>query len=192
MNWETYLALGDSITIGARTYQGYPEFAGRNLQTSLDKYWNVINHAQCGFTAIDLVRYVDLHFSTLLKHQASITTIMIGTNDVKKNTSVHDFEIALNQLILKAKLLTPSSKVVVLNIPQFPKGVMYPYTFEMNTKIAEFNQSIERISKEHQIQNLGVKLEHNDLYDGVHLNQIGVEKVASHISDFVLLERGIS
>lgn len=191
MNWETYLALGDSITIGARTYQGYPEFAGRNLQTSLDKYWNVINHAQCGFTAIDLVRYVDLHFSTLLKHQASITTIMIGTNDVKKNTSLDDFEIALNQLILKAKLLTPSSKVVVLSIPKFPKGVMYPYTYEMNTKISEFNGSIERITKSHGVQNLSIELEQTDLFDGVHLNQVGVEKVASRISDFVLLERGM-
>lgn len=192
MNWETYLALGDSITIGARTYQGYPEFAGRNLQTSLDKYWNVINHAQCGFTAIDLVRYVDLHFSTLLKHQASITTIMIGTNDVKKDTSSDDFEIALNQLILKAKLLTPSSKVVVLSIPNFPKGVMYPYTYEMNAKIDEFNQIIERIAKKQQVQNLGIELEQTDLFDGVHLNQVGVEKVAAKISDFVLLERGIA
>lgn len=192
MNWETYLALGDSITIGARTYQGYPEFAGRNLQTSLDKYWNVINHAQCGFTAIDLVRYVDLHFSTLLKHQASITTIMIGTNDVKKNTSNDDFEIALNQLILKAKLLTPSSKVVVLSIPNFPKGVMYPYTYEMNAKIDEFNQIIEGIAKKQQVQNLGIELEQTDLFDGVHLNQVGVEKVAAKISDFVLLERGIA
>lgn len=192
MNWETYLALGDSITIGARTYQGYPEFAGRNLQTSLDKYWNVINHAQCGFTAIDLVRYVDLHFSTLLKHQASITTIMIGTNDVKKNTSNDDFEIALNQLILKAKLLTPSSKVVVLSIPNFPKGVMYPYTYEMNAKIDEFNQIIEGITKKQHVQNLGIELEQTDLFDGVHLNQVGVEKVAAKISDFVLLERGIA
>lgn len=192
MNWETYLALGDSITIGARTYQGYPEFAGRNLQTSLQKYWNVINHAVSGFTAIDLVRYVDLHFATLLKHEASFTTIMIGTNDVKKDTSVENFTVALNQLILKAKLLTPSSRVVVLSIPHFPKGVMYPYTYDMNAKIAEFNQVIELISNEHKVQNLQVHLDSSELFDGVHLNEIGVEKVAKLVSDYVLAERGIS
>lgn len=192
MNWETYLALGDSITIGARTYQGYPEFAGRKLQTALQKYWNVINHAVSGFTTIDLVRYVDLHFATLLGHQASITTIMIGTNDVKKNTSSENFSIALNQLILKAKLLTPSAKVVILNIPSFPKGVMYPYTFDMNAKIAEFNVIIQQISMEHDVQNLAVELDQSELFDGVHLNELGVNKVAKLISDYVLAERGIN
>ena len=192
MNWETYLALGDSITIGARTYQGYPEFAGRNLQTSLQKYWNVINHAVSGYTAIDLVRYVDLHFATLLKHESSFTTIMIGTNDVKNDTSVENFTIALNQLILKAKLLTTSSKVVVLSIPHFPKGVMYPYTYDMNAKISEFNRVIELISNEHTVQNLQVQLDSSELFDGVHLNEIGVEKVAKLVSDYVLAERGIN
>lgn len=192
MNWETYLALGDSITIGARTYQGYPEFAGRNLQTSLQKYWNVINHAVSGYTAIDLVRYVDLHFATLLKHESSFTTIMIGTNDVKNDTSVENFTIALHQLILKAKLLTPSSKVVVLSIPHFPKGVMYPYTYDMNAKISEFNRVIELISNEHTVQNLQVQLDSSELFDGVHLNEIGVEKVAKLVSDYVLAERGIN
>lgn len=191
MNWETYLSLGDSITIGARTYQGYPEYVGRNLQQAQDKYWNVINHARSGYTAIDLVRHIDLHFADLLQHQASITTIMIGTNDVKKDTSHEDFRIAFNQLLIKAKLLTPTSKILVLSIPSFPKGVMYPYTFEMNTKIAEFNELIKHISEQHRVQGLTVELESEDFFDGVHLNQIGVEKVASSVSQFILAERGI-
>src|SRR5690606_28595423 len=106
MNWETYIAFGDSITIGARTYLGYPELVGNELSKRLKKQWNVINHAVSGFKAIDLARDIDKNFASLVLHKSSITSILIGTNDVKENTSIEDFKIALNQILLKAKLLT--------------------------------------------------------------------------------------
>ena len=127
MNWETYLALGDSITIGARSYSGYPELAGRLLEQRLSKQWNVINHSVSGFKAIDLARYIDLHFSTLQTHRASISTILIGTNDIKEKTDPDDFRMALNLVMLKAKMLTVNSNVVALFIPEFQNGIMYPY-----------------------------------------------------------------
>lgn len=41
MNWETLLCMGDSITIGSRSYLGYPEYAGHYLSTETNKKWNV-------------------------------------------------------------------------------------------------------------------------------------------------------
>lgn len=75
MNWETYIAFGDSITIGARTYLGYPELVGDKLSGRLNKHWNVINHSVSGFKAIDLARYIDKHFSSLQEHKKYVDEI---------------------------------------------------------------------------------------------------------------------
>ncbi|NQV02922.1 MAG: hypothetical protein HQ542_09770 [Bacteroidia bacterium] len=53
MNWETLISFGDSITIGARSYLGYPEICGDLLENILNKDWHVINHARNGFTTIN-------------------------------------------------------------------------------------------------------------------------------------------
>lgn len=191
MNWETYLAFGDSITIGARTYLGYPEIVGNTLSTRLAKQWNVINHSVSGFKAIDLARYIDQHFANLKSFQASISTILIGTNDLKEHTSAHDFLIAYNQLILKVKLLTTNKNVVLIQIPEFHQGLMYPYFIEMNETAAQFNSIIDKLADEHSIRVL--KLEHSaeDFLDGIHLNEAGNKNFARQISSYILNDKGI-
>ena len=47
MTWETYIAFGDSITKGARTYLGYPELVGHSLNTHLAGKWNDHGVATC-------------------------------------------------------------------------------------------------------------------------------------------------
>ena len=191
MNWETYIAFGDSITIGARTYLGYPEFAGAILEDDLSKEWNVVNCAVSGYTAIELSRHIDNNYCNLIKHRSSITTILIGTNDAKSGTSQKNFEIALNQILIKSKLLTENSNVVLLMIPELKKGVMYPYNIEMNSKITELNQSIEKLAKKHEVKILSLKVEKDDFFDGVHLSELGVENFGKQVSSFILSERGI-
>src|SRR6185369_15883500 len=105
MNWETYIAFGDSITIGARTYLGYPEHVGKLLEQTTKKKWNVINHAESGYTAADLLRSIDRNLQNLKGDTSSISTLLIGTNDVKLGTDVNDFEIAYSLLLLKIKLI---------------------------------------------------------------------------------------
>ncbi|MFT7613488.1 MAG: lysophospholipase L1-like esterase [Parvicellaceae bacterium] len=191
MNWETYIALGDSITIGARTYLGYPEFTGTILEGRLSKEWNVVNCAESGFTAIELARYIDNNYSSLTKHRSSITTILIGTNDLKSGTSQQNFEIALTQIIIKSKILTQNSNVVLLMIPELQEGIMYPYNIEMNSKVAELNQSIEKLAKKHNVKTLSLKVEKEDFFDGVHLSDTGVENIGRQVSNYILSERGI-
>ena len=143
MNWETYIAFGDSITIGARTYLGYPEFIGRILEQKTHKSWNVINHAVSGYTAIDLARSIDANIQNLKNSAPGVCTLLIGTNDVKANTHPHDFEIAINLLLGKIRLIAPAANIKTFDIPLFPKGVMYPYTIEMNLNIPFFFNAIE-------------------------------------------------
>lgn len=192
MNWETYMAFGDSITIGARTYLGYPELVGDKLSKNLNKQWNVINHSVSGFKAIDLARYIDLHFSTLKEQQSSISTILIGTNDIKEKTSIEDFKIALNQIIIKTKLLTVNKNVLLFSIPTFHKGIMYPYSIEMNSTISVFNQVIQELADQHHIRVLELEHSESDFIDGVHLNQTGIEHFSVQITNYILKDKGIT
>ncbi len=86
MNWETYISIGDSITKGARTYLSYPERTVYGLKQKLNKDWNLINISENGFTVIDILRYIDKHYSNISNQQAGLTTILIGTNDAKNHS----------------------------------------------------------------------------------------------------------
>jgi lysophospholipase L1-like esterase len=58
MNWETLLCLGDSITIGARSYLGYPDYAADYLKQKTNKNWLAVNYAVSGYTTIQLARHM--------------------------------------------------------------------------------------------------------------------------------------
>lgn len=191
MNWETYIAFGDSITIGARTYLGYPELVGAKLSESLNKQWNVINHSSSGFKAIDLSRYIDKYFSSLSEHKSVVTTVLIGTNDIKEKTTNEDFKIALNQIFIKTRLLTMNKNVIVFLIPEFHKGIMYPYSIEMNEKIKVFNEIIVNLANEHFIRVYELSHSEDDFIDGVHLNRLGIENFSNQISKYILKDKGI-
>jgi lysophospholipase L1-like esterase len=191
MNWETYIALGDSITIGARTYIGYPELVGDKLSRHLRKQWNVVNHSFSGFKAIDLARSIDLNYTTLMAHKASITSILIGSNDVKESTSEHEFKIAMNQIILKSKLLTTNKNVVVIAIPTFQEGIMYPYSIDMNNTVRQFNGVIEQLAHVNNIRMVEIKYGEIDFLDGVHLNINGTQNFSEQICRYILKDKGI-
>lgn len=191
MNWETYTAFGDSITIGARSYLGYPEVAAARLEQELDKHWDVVNCAVSGITTIELARLIDQQYSHLKAKQSSISTILIGTNDVKKNTGLKDFEIALNLVIIKVKLLTQAENVVVLQIPKLQKGIMYPYNYEMNDTIAVYNQAICAAANHHHVKTMELQLQPDHFLDGVHLNNEGAHHAGGQIAEMILTDRGM-
>ena len=191
MNWETYTAFGDSITKGARTYLGYPELVGSELTSRLQTQWNVINHSVCGFKAIDLARYIDLHFLSLKDKQSSISTLLIGTNDIKEKTRPEDFRIALNQVILKTKLLTTSGNVIVMAIPELHKGITYPYSIAMNEDVTLLNAEIKKLADEHHIRMLSIAHSEYDFTDGVHLNANGLTTFSSQIVGQILKDKGM-
>ena len=82
MNWETLRCYGDSITFGARTYLGYPEYCSQTLQAKTEKLWNTQNIAVSGYTVLDLLRHIDQHPLFVSKHNCpEVVTVLIGTND---------------------------------------------------------------------------------------------------------------
>jgi lysophospholipase L1-like esterase len=192
MNWETLLCLGDSITIGARSYLGYPDYAADFLKQKTNKQWLAVNYAVSGYTTIQLARHIVSNYDSLLELKPLLTTILIGTNDVKIGTDLELYKIALNQTILLAKLLTLNKNVILFKIPQLGKGVMYPYTIDMNQSIDTFNIVIEELAHEHNCQLVTLPIQDEDYYDGVHLTENGSKKVAQFLADFIGKVRGLA
>ncbi len=191
MNWETLLCLGDSITIGARSYLGYPDYAADFLKQKTNKQWLAVNYAVSGYTTVQLARHIVTNYDSLLELKPLLTTILIGTNDVKIGTNLELYKIALNQTILLAKLLTLNKNVMLFKIPQLGKGVMYPYTIDMNQSVDTFNIAIEELAHEHNCQLITLPIEDADYYDGVHLTEEGSKKVAQYLADLIGKARGL-
>lgn len=191
MNWETYIAIGDSITKGARTYLSYPEKVAHGLKQNLNKNWNLINISESGHNVIDMLRLIDKNYSSVSNNLSGITTILLGTNDVKNDTDISDFRIAYDLLVLKAKLFTQHENVILIEIPNFPKGIMYPYNFQMNDNINLFNKTINEIAKDHNIRTFKFNTDKNDFFDGVHLSQQGVNNCSSQLLQFILSDKGL-
>jgi lysophospholipase L1-like esterase len=191
MNWESLLCLGDSITYGARSYLGYPEYTGNLLSEALSKHWNVINHANNGSTAADLSRSVSNNFMNLKGFAPGVSTILIGTNDAKAGTPVEDFEIALRQIVIKSIHLTANSNVILFELPHFREGIMYPYQLSMNASIDGLNAAIRSVAADFKIRTFSFETAPDQFYDGVHLTDVGSKAWATQLSSFILSDRGL-
>ena len=192
MNWETLICFGDSITAGARSYLGYPEYAGDALKKNLNKEWNIINYSANGLTTIGLVRSVNEKFSSLKSFDPSMISVLIGTNDLKENITEEEFRIAYSQLVVKLKLICKNNHIVLIKIPNLPAGVMYPYHFNMNEKIILFNNVIGQIASEQDLKVFEFDIPNDHFFDGVHLNESGSKLCGSQLAKFILLDKGIS
>ncbi len=185
MNWETLLCLGDSITIGSRSYLGYPEYCGDYLVKTTQKDWNVINHATAGFTTIDLVRQIDKKIAALRAFKPDFASVLIGTNDLKNNTSVSDFKIASQQLLVKVTLIVGSTNFVLVEIPKLMEGVMLPYRLEMNHLVDQYNTIIHQLAVDKKIEVIKFTNDPSYFYDGVHLNPLGSSKWGTELGGYI-------
>ncbi|MBA3901104.1 MAG: SGNH/GDSL hydrolase family protein, partial [Bacteroidetes bacterium] len=147
--------------------------------------------AVCGYTAMDLARYISSNFSNLKQFEPGIISILIGTNDVKKNTLATDFEIAYRQVILKALLLSCNRNVVLIKLPYFPKNVAYPYNFGMNEKVDSCNEIIGKMAANYNLRIMEFQLNDADLFDGVHLNAAGSKSAGLQLSRFIEADKGL-
>jgi lysophospholipase L1-like esterase len=191
MNWETLLSLGDSITIGSRSYLGYPEYCGNFLSNETKKNWNVINHAVAGYTTIDLCRSIDKVYFNLKNAKPDIGTILVGTNDLKSKTSPKIFKISYEQLVTKLRLILGNNNIILIEIPKLINGVMLPYTIGMNELVEEYNKIIFSIAQENGLMYVKLEYKADLFFDGVHLNELGSEVVGKQISNYILKLRMI-
>lgn len=186
MNWETLLSLGDSITIGSRSYLGYPEYCGNYLSKETNKHWNIVNHAVAGYTVIDLARSIDANYWNLKAAKPDIITLLIGTNDLKSNTSESVFKATYELLVTKARLIVGNKNIILIEIPKLMNGVMLPYNVEMNKTVDMYNTIIRSIADDNGLYCTSLEYEAQMFFDGVHLNESGSDAIGKQISDYIL------
>lgn len=190
MNWETILCIGDSITIGARSYLGYPEYLGHFLQEKTGASWNVINLAVSGYNCRDIYRHLNNNYPMVNVQNPSVATILIGTNDLKQQTDIVAFRIAYEALIVKTKLLVSHNNIFLIKIPLLGVGVKYPYKFSMNEEIPKYNTIIGKLAKKYNFRTIELNTEASEFYDGVHVNESGSRSYAQQILKNILSEKG--
>lgn len=191
MNWETLLALGDSITIGSRSYLGYPECAGKELEAHTHKHWSIHNFSVSGYTCIDLNRYLSLHYANIVETRPEVISILIGTNDAKKGTNPDNYRTAYDQLLTKTRLINRESRLIMIKIPGLREGVVFPYTMQMNETIDTYNQIIEQLAGKHGAELLSFQLESEHFFDGVHLNDVGSHAAGQQLARCILTAKGM-
>ena len=192
MNWETLVCFGDSITAGARTYLGYPEYSADFLQREIGNSWNILNIAVNGFTSCDLLRKITTDGNNIEQYNPNFFTLLIGTNDVKKSTPINEFRIAYDLLVLKILLLAKHKNGIIISIPKFRRGLKFPYKYDMNTKVNEYNKTIADIGRKYDLEVLDLDLDDEDFFDGIHLNEKGSIKVAVQITNYILKKKDLN
>ena len=186
MNWETILCLGDSITIGARSYLGFPEYCAALLESETQKNWNVINLSKSGMTTIELHRYLDFVGFSFSSCKPEVINILIGTNDLKSSTSLEDFEIAYRALVVKVRATHPNAFLILNEIPYLLPGVMLPYKTSMNDRVSDFNKIINDIAQTIGVEVLKFQFENSHMFDGVHLNSKGSKHIGETLARKIL------
>jgi lysophospholipase L1-like esterase len=138
----TYLALGDSYTIGEGVAL-HDSFPYQLVQLLRDKRKDVYGPeivAKTGWTTAELISHLD---HIVLNHAYDFITLLIGVNNQYRGLDVKEYGIDLEDLVQKAVALVKNdaSRVLVMSIPDWGKS---PFakgrdTGKIGEEIGKFN-----------------------------------------------------
>lgn len=162
----TYLALGDSYTIGEGVDKkdSYPNQLVAELQKHHLNFSPPTVIAQTGWSTGELkegIAHAGLDGKTF-----DIVTLLIGVNNQYRGLSVNGYQHEFTDLVEQAILFAGGNpgRVVVLSIPDWgvtPFAHGGPYLLEKITReIDRFNQIGQEISKHHQVYYLDITEEY--------------------------------
>ncbi len=136
-HYSTYLALGDSYTIGESVplFESFPYQVAQLMRKAKYHFQAPEMVAKTGWTSSELAEHI-LH--TELNDQYDFVTLLIGVNNQYRDLVIKDFETDFNFLVNKAIHFAgnKSNRVMVLSVPD------WGYTPFANGK------DIQKISKE--------------------------------------------
>lgn len=148
----TYLALGDSYTIG----EGVPVFDNFPYQTvKLLRQKGLKIHApeivaKTGWTTDELIAGIENNYT--LNEKYDLVTLLIGVNNQYRGRDIEEYKVQFNQLLNKAIKYAGGKKsnVIVLSIPDW--GVT-PFAEGKNmskiaSEIDKYNAAQEKITRE--------------------------------------------
>jgi lysophospholipase L1-like esterase len=158
-HYFTYLALGDSYTIG----EGVPLYESFPYQTvQLLRVKGLHIHAPeivatTGWTTLELAEHI---LNIKLNEDYDFVTLLIGVNNQYRGSSVEDYKNDFEFLLKKALHFADdkNDRVIVLSIPDWS---VTPFAKERDTKIISeeidaFNKINEAISKQYKVHYIDI------------------------------------
>lgn len=161
-NWNSYVALGDSLTFGVGVSdpaQTFPADFGELLyQKQSFHYYNL------GIPGAKTDQLINIELPKMEKLDPKIITLLIGINDVLDMQPADKFQKNY-QLILDQITKNSQTKVIILNIPDLVnnKVMLPPYNYLVDLRIRQFNSIIALLISEKQKSFTNLKFV--DLYD---------------------------
>jgi lysophospholipase L1-like esterase len=148
-NAYTYLALGDSYTIGESVaiHETFPYQAVQILRNAGKNFTAPRIIAQTGWTTADLIAQLD---RVILNTAYDFVTLLIGVNNQYRGFAATEYELEFSTLLLRAISLAPDTKhVIVLSIPDWSET---PFATgrdrqKISADIALYNRINHSISK---------------------------------------------
>lgn len=150
----TYLALGDSYTIGEGVplYQSYPYQTVQLLRSWGQPFCAPEIIARSGWTTSELASRID---HTIFNSIYDVVSLLIGVNNQYRGTSPNLYAIDFEALLLRSISFTGnrSSAVFVLSIPDWS---LTPFangrdTAKIGGELAEFNNINRSLSEKHRV-----------------------------------------
>ncbi len=159
MKHYSYLALGDSYTIGeqVRIHENFPSQAVQLLRKRGLAFYAPEIVAVTGFTTGELQ---ELLRGRELLPQYDVVSLLIGVNNQYRGREVEEFKTELEELVLEAIKLAGNqpSRVIVLSIPDW--GVT-PFaagrdTRLIATRIDDYNRVCETVSNSLEVHFINI------------------------------------
>lgn len=151
---NTYLALGDSYTIGEAIamHQNFPHQLVKNLADQDILFDPPLIVAQTGWTTNELIDAIN---QKAIKSTFDLVTLLIGVNNQYRGLDINEYEKQFEELLNQAIIFAGGNKdhVIVLSIPDW--GVT-PFAVDrdknkVSDEIDAFNDINKKISKNHQV-----------------------------------------
>lgn len=157
-----------------------------------DNYYEVFNLGISGNTSEDLLKRFNNEASV---RKPTIIIISLGDNDSALQIPLNKYEENMNAIIQQAKKFTQN--ILILGAKKVNESLTNPVPWNKNAhytnaNIKKYDDTLKEIAKNNKISYLSLfsLLTDSDLYDGLHPNSRGHEKVFKAVKDF-LEEKGL-
>ncbi len=195
--YKTYLALGDSYTIG-QSVDADQRFPVQTIQLLKQQNVNVANPGFIAVTGWTTGNLLDALNTTPPKDDYDIVTLLIGVNNQYQGRSLNEYKVEFTELLRKAVVYAKNNKdhVFVLSIPDysvtpFARGAD---TAKIAREIDSFNEADRAITLNEGIAYVDVTPTSRDAKndpsliagDGLHPSGIQYEKWSKLLAPVIL------
>jgi lysophospholipase L1-like esterase len=159
----TYLALGDSYTIGESLplYDSFPYQVVEMLRRKGIHMHAAEIVAKTGWTTFELAEKL-LH--TSFSSTYDFVTLLIGVNNQYRHLSIEDYKTDFEFLLKKALHFTADkpSHVLVLSIPDWGKTpfAAHKHPEKISSEIRQFNEVNKKLSDQYKVQYIDLNIKH--------------------------------